>query len=173
MYSFCLDTLEVVAVKKQKHFHKKLQISDKLFLLAAKCTKHVYDSQSNDNLSSGDEEDDPNPMKKSMRYRSFQNVLSEICGRMAPSESLIVWVNYLTAVLTQFPQLVECQMNFTLLFNMGCQFLKTSFVTKRDIYVYFLSLLNAEKYLVETQVLKCRSKTWENVWDLTIRYIYV
>lgn len=48
------------------------------------------DGQLDEPSSSGDE-DEPNPTKKSMRCRSFQNVLSDICSRVTPNESQIVW----------------------------------------------------------------------------------
>lgn len=41
IYSFCLDTIEDIANKKSNPFNKDLQASDKLILLAAKCTKQV------------------------------------------------------------------------------------------------------------------------------------
>lgn len=41
IYVFCLDALDDIAIKKNSHFNKDLQVSDKLILLAAKCTKLV------------------------------------------------------------------------------------------------------------------------------------
>jgi hypothetical protein len=42
-FVFCLDALEEIAVKKkQSHFNKELQVSDRLLLLAAKTSKLVF-----------------------------------------------------------------------------------------------------------------------------------
>lgn len=107
IYQFCLEALEDIAIKKQKNTNNsELQVSDRLLLLAAKCTKLVYVGPSDEHSSSGDE-DDPNPAKKPMRYRSFHNVLSDICTGMTPGEGQIVWYdnrafNFILAVLLFF-----------------------------------------------------------------------
>jgi len=50
----------------------------------------VCDGHFEDHLSSGDE-DEPNPSKKPMRFRSFSNVLQDVSNRMIPGEQQIVW----------------------------------------------------------------------------------
>jgi hypothetical protein len=51
----------------------------------------MYDGHLDEQSSSGDE-DEPNPSKKAMRFRSFNNVLSEVCSRSQPEEHQTIWL---------------------------------------------------------------------------------
>jgi hypothetical protein len=61
-------------------------------------------------------------------------------------------------------------MNYSSLMTLGMRYLNSSFVGRREVYLFLLCLLRVEKHLITGDQLKERSKVWENVWDCTLRY---
>jgi len=82
-------------------------------------------------------------------------------------------MTYITSTLTQFPDLVGSQINYGMLMGMGLNLLQSAYVNRCELYRYLICLLHTETYLMkmEPNKFKSRSKSWEVVWDVTIRYV--
>ncbi|ODN04229.1 Serine-protein kinase ATM [Orchesella cincta] len=170
VYSYCIDKIEDTAYKRNSLNKTDLKVSEELIQLAANCTKQISSSAFTENEDS--EEGDGVLQKKKMRYKSFDTIINDV-SRRPVSEGVLVWTSYLSVVLSDFPELVGTRPNLSSLIQLGNSMFNTSFINRREFYVYFLSVLRAEKYLLSQDVVSSFSDSWNTVWDLCIKSLSV
>ncbi|CAL8069908.1 unnamed protein product [Orchesella dallaii] len=170
VYSYCIDKIEDTAQKRKSLSKLDFKVSEEFMQLAANCTKQISSSSF---METGDsEEADVVVSKKKMRYKSFDTIINDI-SRRPLSEGICVWTTYLSVILTDFPELVGTRTKLSNLIQLGNSMFNTPFINRREFFIYFLSLLRAEKYMLSRDVVSCLNDSWNTVWDLSIKSLTV
>lgn len=88
---------------------------------------------------------------------------------LIPDFNLYSRMQYISTVLSNFPELIETKLNLSNLIYLGSSMFNTRFMVRREFFSFFASLLEAEKFLRGKRAISGMSGVWCTVWDLTIK----